>query len=85
MVRQHDPARADANRFGATGDVSDHDRRRGARDAGQVVMFRQPIAVVAPLFRVLREVERVAEREARVAALYDGRKIEQRKMFHASH
>ena len=32
VVRQHDPAGADADRLGAAGDVGDHDRGRGAGD-----------------------------------------------------
>ena len=64
MVREHDPARADADRARPAGDVRDHDRGRGARDAGRVVMLREPEALVAPALGVLCEVERVAQRAA---------------------
>ena len=62
VVREHDPTGADADRLRAGGDVRNHDRRRGACDAGGVVMLREPEAAVAPAFRVLRKVERVAKR-----------------------
>ena len=51
VVRQHDAARADADRRRAAGDVPDHDRRRGARDAGHVVVLGEPEAPVSPSAR----------------------------------
>ena len=84
VVREHDPARADADRARAAGDVRDHDRGGGARDAGRVVMLREPEAVVAPALRVLREVERVAQRARDRLALDDRREIEDRERWHAS-
>jgi len=39
-------------------------------------MFGEPITVIAPLLRVLREIDGVSERERRVAALHDRRKVE---------
>ena len=62
MVRQHDAAGADANRARPAGDVADHDRRRGARDADHVVMLGEPEPPVTPTLGVLRELERALER-----------------------
>jgi hypothetical protein len=62
--------------------VADDDRRGGAGDARHVVMFRQPKALVAPYFRVLREVERVAQRDGGGRALRNGREIKNRKRNH---
>ena len=76
MVRQHDPAGADANRLRARRDVRDHDRRRGARDARGVVMLGEPEAPVAPALRVLREIERVAKRARDRPAFDDRREIQ---------
>ena len=47
VVRQHDAAGADADRLRAGGDVGDHDRGRGARDAGHVVVLGDPEAAIA--------------------------------------
>ena len=82
MVRQHDPARADPDAFRAAGDMSDYDGGRSAGNAGKIVMFRQPVAVVAPFLSVPREIERVAKSERCVAAFDDRREIEQGKIFH---
>jgi hypothetical protein len=69
VVRQHDPAGADADRPGRPGDVADQDRGRGGGDAGHVVVLGHPVAVVAPLLGVPGEVDGVGDRLARVAAL----------------
>ena len=61
MIGEHDAAGADADGFCAAGDVRDDDGSGGAGDAGHVVVFCKPKAVVAPGFGVLREIERVAE------------------------
>ena len=79
VIRQHDAAGADANRARSTGDVPDDDGRRGAGDPGHVVMFGEPVAVVAPALRVPRQVERVAERLRGGPAFDDGRKVEHRE------
>ena len=65
MIREHDPARPDADRAGAGGDVRDHDGCRGARDPRRVVVLREPEALVAPALGVLREVERARKRGCR--------------------
>ncbi len=62
--------------------MPDDDRGRGARDAGHAVVLREPEAVVAPPLRVLREIERTAERQRRVAAFDDRREIEHGQRDH---
>ncbi|MGY4414171.1 hypothetical protein ACVWW4_005907 [Bradyrhizobium sp. LB7.1] len=39
-------------------------------------MLRQPEAFVSPALGVLREIERIAKRLRRIAALTDGREVE---------
>ena len=69
VVRQHDPARADADRRRAGGDVRDHDRGRGAGDAGHVVVLGEPEAPVAEPLGVLGQVERVRGARRRASRL----------------
>jgi hypothetical protein len=45
-------------------------------------MFGEPITMIAPHFRVLREIDRVAESERRIAALNNRRKVEKGKQNH---
>jgi hypothetical protein len=68
VIRQHDPAGADAYGLGPGGDVADHHRRRRAGNARHAVMLGQPVAPVAPFLRVLGQIERIAQRLRRVAA-----------------
>jgi hypothetical protein len=82
VVRQHDAARADTNAFGFARHVADDNRRRCARDAGKIMMFGQPEAMVAPLLGVLGEIDGVPERQRRIASLDDGREIEHGKARH---
>jgi len=76
MIREHDAARADADGLGAAGDVPDDDGSGGAGDARHVVVFGEPEAVVAPGFRVSREIERVAQSVGGCRPLRNRRKIE---------
>ena len=62
--------------------MADDDRSRGARNARQIMMFREPIPMITPALRVLREIDSVAKRERRVAAFDDGREIENGKARH---
>ena len=82
MVRQHDAAGSDPDRTRAAGQVADHDRRRRARDPDHVVVFRHPVAVVAPAFGVAGKVERVPQRVARHGAQRDGSEVEDRESGH---
>ena len=76
VIGEHDAAGADADRPRTGRDVSDDDGGGCARDAGHVVMLGEPVPVEAEALGVAREVERVAERRRRVAALCDRREIE---------
>ena len=78
MVREHDPARADADRLRPAGDMGDDDGGRRARDADRVVMLGQPEAPVPPTLGVLREVERVRECSSRRRSVDDRRQVENR-------
>lgn len=71
VIRKHYPTGADADAFRLAGDVSDDDRSGRTGDAGKVVMFREPVAMIAPLFRVLREIDRVPKGQRGIAALDD--------------
>src|SRR3954447_8262255 len=51
MVREHYTARAYADAAGSAGHVSYDDGRRGARDAGHIVVLGQPVAVIPPALR----------------------------------
>ena len=64
------------------GDVGDHDRRRGAGDAGHVVMLGHPEAAIAPALGVGREVAGVVERAARIGRFGDADEIENRQGCH---
>ncbi len=57
VIGQHDAARAHANMRGARRDMANDHRRRGAGHAGDIVMLRHPITVVAPLLGMLREIK----------------------------
>jgi len=47
-------------------------------------MFREPVAMIAPLFRVLREIDRISEGKRGIAALNDRRKVENGRKNHNS-
>jgi hypothetical protein len=76
MVRQHHAAGADPHVFRHGRDLADHDLGRRARDRGQVVMLRDPIARVAEPVGELRKIERVAQRNCAGGAGHDRREIE---------
>jgi hypothetical protein len=63
--------------------VADDDRGRGTGDTGKIMMFGQPIAMVAPLFRMLGEIDRVFESERSIAAFNDRGKIENGRKDHS--
>ena len=76
MVRKHDAARPDPNGRRPLGEMSKHDRCRGAGDARHVVMLRHPDAPIAPFLGVSGEVASVVERAARIGLLRDANKFE---------
>ena len=57
VVGEHDPAAADANCAGCRGDVSDQDGSRGAGEAVDGVVLREPEATIAPLLGVAGEID----------------------------
>ena len=62
VVRQHDAARAEADRRRGHRQVGEQHRRRRRRDARHVVMLRDPVAVEAQHLDTVHEVDRVAQR-----------------------
>src|SRR5271155_2191624 len=59
--------------------MADHHAGRGAGDARHIVMLGHPVAVIAQPFRMAGKIQAAFQRQGRVAALDDGRKIEHRK------
>src|SRR5580704_7801408 len=82
MIRQHDAARSYADRLRPRRHMPDHDRGRRARDPRHVVVLRQPVAVVAPLFCVLCQIERIPQRIRCARPLRYRRQIKNRKWNH---
>src|SRR5918998_1791233 len=76
VVREHDPAGADPDTLGDARDVPDHDLRRRAGDARQVVVLGEPVPPVAEPVDELGQIERVAERPGAVRARADRRDVE---------
>jgi len=79
VVRQHDAARADAQGLGPSGDVRDHERRRGGRHARHVVVLGDPQARVTPRLGLAAEFARLVERHASRSALSYPAELEDRK------
>ena len=84
MVGQHDPPSTDSDRLRASSNVSDDNRRRGARDASHAVVFSKPETFEAPSLSMLCKIKRVAECPGRIGALGDGGKVEYRYWNHES-
>ena len=82
VVGQHDAARADADGRRPFRHVARHHRGRRRCDARHVVVFGEPVSVIAPALRVLGEVTRVAKGLARVRAVRHGAKVEDREGDH---
>jgi len=76
VVGQHDPACPDTDCARAPSDIADHHGGRGAGDANHVVVFSEPVAVKAPLLRVLGQIKGSTERLSGCIALGNGREIE---------
>ena len=62
-VQKHDAARAHADAFRFARDMADDDRSRRARNARNITMLGQPVAMVAPLLGMLRQIDGVPECE----------------------
>jgi hypothetical protein len=76
VIGKHDTAGAHPDALCSAGDIANHHRGRSAGDAGHVVMFGEPVAMVAPGFGVLCQIERVTERFRVISAFTDGGQIE---------
>jgi hypothetical protein len=76
VVGKHDAARPDPDGRRPLGEMSEHNRRRGAGDARHIVMFGDPDAPIAPLLRAGGEVAGVVQRAAGVGLLRDANKLE---------
>ncbi len=76
MVREHNATGAHSDVRSSAGDMTDDDGRRRACDPGDVMVLREPVAMISPPLGVLREVQRVAEGQRGIAALANRRKIE---------
>ena len=61
VVGQHDAAGTEVQGGSVGGQIANQHRSRRAGDAHHIVVFGQPIAVVAALFSELGEVERMGE------------------------
>jgi hypothetical protein len=61
VVRQHDPAGAQADALGPGADRGEQDRRRPAGDARDGVVLRDPEALVADLLGVDRALDRAGQ------------------------
>jgi hypothetical protein len=76
VVGEHDPPCADPDLLCHARDVPDHDLRRGAGDARQVVMLGQPVPLVAEPVGEPSKLGRVAERLGSVRARADRRDVQ---------
>ena len=85
VVGQHDAAGADADALRALRGIGQRHRRRGAGDAGHVVVFRHPEAPVAERIGMAGEVAGMAQRLAGVAAFRHRGEIEDRERDHPPH
>src|SRR5712692_2120795 len=76
VMREHHAATADTNRIRAGGNLTDHDLRRSAGKAWQVVMLGHPETLVAQLFSRSREFDSLPQSITSRAALAHGRLID---------
>ena len=82
MVGQHDAAGADPDVLRDGRDLADHQVRRRARDGGEVVMLGEPVADIAELIGMARQIDAVAQRRGRFGGGGDDRQVENRKRDH---
>lgn len=83
MVGQHDAAGADADGFGAAGNMGDDHGCGGAGNARHVVVLGQPVALVAQPLGMAGKIERVGQRLRCIAAFDDWRQVENGQFGHA--
>ncbi len=85
VMRQHDPARADADRLRLGRHPRDQNLRRRARQTRRVVMLSQPIAVKAQRIRPPRQLQRLVERLCHGPARAHGRLVEDGELERRGH
>ena len=76
VVGQHDAAGAHADALRAARDVADQHRSGRTRHTVHVVMLGHPVAAITPGVGVAGQVQRVLQRQRRVAPFDDGREIQ---------
>ena len=69
VVGQHNAARTHPNSLRSRRQVSHHYGRGRARNAGHIVVFRNPVSVVSPGLRLNRKLLAALERATRITAL----------------
>lgn len=82
MIRQHDAAGADAAGRRRGRDTRDQNSGSGAGDLRHVVVLGQPVTAVAQSLGMLNKFNRVAKGLPGVAALQNGRKIQDGQRGH---
>ena len=85
VVRQHHAARADAQMRRRRRDLADHDLRRGAGDVRKIMVFGDPVTLVAKPVGKPRQIERIAQRRRARRSRGHGRQIEDGKRDHAAY
>jgi hypothetical protein len=71
MIGQHDSASANADGFGASGNVSDDDGGGGAGNPDHVVVFGQPETAITPALSVLGKIKGMMQSVSRRGSLRD--------------
>ena len=57
MVGQHHSSRSDPDGFGPTGHIANDNSSCRTGNTSHIVMLGKPVAMVAPLLRVLRQIK----------------------------
>ncbi|MNC29208.1 hypothetical protein D3C75_774490 [compost metagenome] len=76
VVRQHDAAGPQPQGAGGAGQMADEHGGGGTGDPRHVVMFRQPVAVIAPALGMPGQILRMTKRLGRQATFGDGHQIQ---------
>ena len=82
MVWQHDATGTDPDGLGAPRDMANADRRGGAGDAGEIVVFGEPEALVSSGFGVSGQVRGVVQRVGRRKPFTDIGEVEDGEIYH---
>jgi hypothetical protein len=71
MIWQHYSTSANADGAGASGNISDYNRRCGTGNADHVVVLRQPKAAIAPALSMLGQIKGMVQGVGRRGSLRD--------------